>query len=629
MLFIKPLATLLIIFSAEGFVQPRQLQTSLGISRNAPVGVVVPPSQFSSPFTTHGTNSFDTSLKNSVSDETATITSNEVEAITPRGQYDSIVCGGGPAGLLTAIMLSQKYGPSHRIAVCERRPAIPPSPSDATVWNDVARFYLLGIGHRGQNALKEFGVLDDFVKSSVAVNGRRDWQPGKTALEDGRITPSRKGVVSRILARDKLVSVLHHHIVDNYGEANIDLLYGYEVEPVSFGNDDDDKVTVRISKCVDTSLGTSNVPSQEAEQECDVDNSLLVVTSFLVGADGSARTVANAMEQADAERFKQLNPLQRVFASKPFKVTRYIDDNQRVYKSVPISLPADWPCDLNYSARSTGSRITLEALPSDDKGNMCALLLMRPDDAFAQADSDPAKLRAFFDEEFPQFSPLVDDDVMAAVASKPCSTLPAFRYAGPKLNVGRRTIVLGDAAHTVKPYYGLGANTALEDVVVLSTALDDAAKSNDANEAVPEAVRLFSDRRAGDSQALVQMSRHLDRPGKMFLFSFLLPLILDGIFNKLAPKVFGPNMFVMFSKQGIGFRQIQRKKRLDRVLQATCITLLLTGAGLATKQLISTIAKVTGRSQPVIALSTVAAAAFVKLLQNAASRRNKQEAGKL
>jgi 2-polyprenyl-6-methoxyphenol hydroxylase-like FAD-dependent oxidoreductase len=475
----------------------------------------------------------------------------------PASHYDAIVAGGGPAALMTAIMLSQKFGPSYSIAVCERRAAIPPSPSDDTVWSDVARFYLLGIGHRGQSAMERFGVLPDFIEASVQVEGRRNWEPGMTKVEDGVTTIAKKDPPSRVLARDKLVGVLHEHLVKNYiqnSNAKIDLLYGYEIEPISFATERKDApVKVRIRKCEDVFVEASERSSYEASQDssslCNLDDYVEATTDFLVGADGATRTVARAMEAADAERYGNLNMVQRMFAKRPFKITRFEDDNPRVYKSVPIFLPADWPRGLNYSARSRNSRITLEALPSDDKGSLCALLLMKPDDELAQSNVDPRKLRQFFDEEFPQFGALISDEEIEQVALKPSSRLPVFRYAGPRLNLGFRTLILGDAAHTVKPYYGLGANTALEDVQVLSDILDEknAAGASDVKDVVPAAVQTFSDRRSGDAEALVTISRNMDRPGKLFIINFLLPIILDGIFHKIAPKIVSLSCVLVWS----------------------------------------------------------------------------------
>jgi hypothetical protein len=40
---------------------------------------------------------------------------------------------------------------------------------------------------------------------------------------------------------------------------------------------------------------------------------------------------------------------------------------------------------------------------------------------------------------------------MADVAKKGSSALPGFRFAGPRLNEGDKTVLLGDAIHTVKP----------------------------------------------------------------------------------------------------------------------------------------------------------------------------------
>jgi len=232
---------------------------------------------------------------------------------------------------------------------------------------------------------------------------------------------------------------------------------------------------------------------------------------------------------------------------------------------------------------------------------------MKPDDELAKENVELYKLRSFFEKEFPQFSTLIDDDEMKRVATKSASALPSFRYSGPRLTMKRRTVVLGDAAHTVKPYFGLGANSAMEDIVMLSDALDEASVKDGSDDKVedtiPKALQLFSNRRSGDSEALVKMSRNMDRPGKLFFVTFVLPIILDGIFHKIAPKIFGPNMFGMFQRQDIGFKQIQRKKRLDRVVQITIIGSVVATMGIGIRSTIQLLARSIGKSQLFVSAS--------------------------
>jgi hypothetical protein len=52
-----------------------------------------------------------------------------------------------------------------------------------------------------------------------------------------------------------------------------------------------------------------------------------------------------------------------------FLKVRFEDTNARVYKIMPLQLPASWRKDLNYSAR-TQSGVNLDALPTKEVGTM-------------------------------------------------------------------------------------------------------------------------------------------------------------------------------------------------------------------------------------------------------------------
>jgi 2-polyprenyl-6-methoxyphenol hydroxylase-like FAD-dependent oxidoreductase len=303
--------------------------------------------------------------------------------------------------------------------------------------------------------------------------GRKDWAPDSSEGVERIFTD--RPITTVVLPRDKLVGVLHQHIVNNYGN-QIELNYGCEVHPVDFDKKDKDGnavVVVDVAKCEPTTedrlnpsaVGRSGTTIDDSAV-CDVTNLARLSTNFLIAADGTARTIANRMEEDDKQKRQAMNPIQRLFAGQPFSVKRYIDDNQRIYKTIPFKLPQGWRPDLNYSARSKTSRIVFDALPANRNGSFCGVLLLKKDDPLAQANSDPKELRQVFQDFLPQFSELLDDETIATVATKPPSFLPSFRYAGPRLHQGDRTLILGDCAHTVKPYFGLGANSALEDVRV-------------------------------------------------------------------------------------------------------------------------------------------------------------------
>jgi len=233
--------------------------------------------------------------------------------------------------------------------------------------------------------------------------------------------------------------------------------------------------------------------------------------------------------------------------------------------------------------------MNIDALPANREGSYCGVLLLKEDDPMAQAGVEPETLRGFLNEKLPQFSAFLDDEVVAQVAKKPPSFLPSFRFVGPRLNQGDHTLILGDCAHTVKPYFGLGANSALEDVAIFSDCIDDA------NNNMAEAVHDFSRRRAKDSETLVRISRDLDRPGFVGAITFIIPIILDSIFNKINPKLFAPNIISMLQRNDLTFNQVARRKRIDRTAQVVFLGSFLTGAAWTAQKAVSYIAKALGR----------------------------------
>jgi kynurenine 3-monooxygenase len=530
---------------------------------------------------------------------------------------DAVVCGGGPAGLLTAIMLAQLTLPMGNrrfpsILVYDRLSAAP-NPDDESVWRDVANFYLIGLGRRAQSALRRFGLWETVARRCVTVVGRKDWTPGQDEPVE-QIFGSERSVQTQIMPRDKLVGVLCKHI-EQFHDDQITLRYSTKVLSVDF--EYGDGVLLRVAKCSDQKVARMSPSSAKTASEFPERMELLceafpkfVTTPFLVAADGTFRTIANSIQGLDQDRLAKMNPVKRfLVARKAFSVKRYIDDNQRIYKTIPLKLPSDWRRDINYSVRN--GRVNFDALPANNRGDYCGVLLLKKGDPLAKGMTKPADLRELFDELLPQFSILLDDATIADAAKKPVSYLPSFKYAGPRLHEGDYTVLLGDCVHTLKPYFGLGANSALEDVKVLGDVLRD-------NPDTAKAIRKFSKLRAPEAKTLVRLSRELDRPGIYGFVVFILPIILDAVFVKLSPLLFMPNVITMLQRDDYTFRQVAKRKRFDRIMQILFIGAVLAGVGMAAKFVVTTVFQVV-TNQGVVRASRAGVVAVYSLLQKAFS----------
>ena len=208
------------------------------------------------------------------------------------------VIGAGPSGLATALGLLEQ---GHKIKVYDRL-LEPVDPADPKIWSaeagGVEKFYLIGLGGRGQKALKDLGVWDKVSEYCSEVVGRKDWSPGS---EEGveRIFTDRP-YTTMVLPRDKLVGALYQEVLKK-GDGDVEFFFGKDVEVVDFG-EEGNSVELTVNDCVPAASGPN-------EGECDVTtvNTVKRSSDFVVAADGAGRSIAE----------------------KVATIEKYVDDNVR------------------------------------------------------------------------------------------------------------------------------------------------------------------------------------------------------------------------------------------------------------------------------------------------------------
>ena len=198
-------------------------------------------------------------------------------------------------------------------------------------------------------------------------------------------------------------------------------------------------------------------------------------------------------------------------------------------------------------------------------GKMIGVVLFRPDDTRVTDAKTPEQVKEMFANYLPMFMPFITEEAYAAFGSKREQSLPAFQYCGPVVHRRDNTVLLGDAIHTVKPFFGFGINTALDDIKWLDHCLEAQPSSR------AEALKMFSQVRGTEAVSIVEISQELDQPGIKGLLAFFGPLILDSIFEKIMPGVFHPNLLIYCRKDGVTFTDARRRKKRDLKLQRSFI----------------------------------------------------------
>lgn len=320
-----------------------------------------------------------------------------------------IIVGAGPVGAMAAIYLSRR---GNDVIMLERRPDMRKAVLDA------GRSINLALSNRGLKPLRELGLEDEVRKMIIPMKGRLIHKlSGETSLQPYGV----EGQVINSISRPGLNQLL----LEVAEQENCKLVFESQVLDVDFEN--------------------SQVVSEENGKKVTYKG------DHIIGSDGAFSAIRTAMMKTDRFNYSQF----------------YIDHG---YKELSIPANADGSFKLEKNALHIWPRghFMLIALPNLDGSFTVTLFFpFEGDPSFSSLDTNEEML-SFFKDTFPDAFPHLEDLEKEYIAN-PTSSLVTVRCYPWVMN---RTVLIGDAAHAVVPFYGQGMNCGFEDCQVLNHLLE-------------------------------------------------------------------------------------------------------------------------------------------------------------
>lgn len=351
------------------------------------------------------------------------------------------IVGAGLVGTLLAIYLKKR---DYSISLFERR-------SDMRQGNaGGGRSINLALSNRGIKALHEVGLADAIRKTAIPMHGRM------VHAIDGQLNflpYGKEGQFINSISRSGLNMVL----LDEAERLGVEIHFDSRIESIDLANT---KLVHRPQSTVNGGLST---------MDC----------GLIIGADGAYSAVRDVFRVSDRFDYSQT----------------YIEHG---YKELTIPADADGKFRMEKKALHIWPResFMLIALPNPDGSFTCTLFF--PFDgplSFASLKSREDVL-AFFTKYFPDamaMMPTLEEDFL----HNPASSLVTIR-SWPW--VKNNSLLIGDAAHGIVPFYGQGMNAGFEDCRVLNDLLDT--HQDDWKKVLPE----FQASRKPDTDAIAQLA---------------------------------------------------------------------------------------------------------------------------
>lgn len=411
------------------------------------------------------------------------------------------IFGAGLAGSLLATLLARE---GWRVTLFEKRSDL----RQGTLAG--GRSINLAISVRGLTALAAIGLKEAALRLAVAMPGRfihhldgsTDFQP--YGAEEGQAIHS--------ISRGGLNALL----LDAAERAGVTMRFEESLHAVTWQDD------VRVVR----HEGSGALATGEL--------------TTLIGTDGAGSALRDAMKQVPG-------------------FTQTIEDLSHGYKELvmPAARGGGFRMEKHALHIWPRTRFMLIALPNLDGSFTCTLFLpYHGAESFAQLAS-PADVRRFFERWFPDAAAQLSD-LEAQFSNNPTGHLSTLRCA-PWNAVGK-TLLLGDAAHAIVPFYGQGMNCAFEDCGIL---MDELHAARD----FEEAFSRFSRRRKPDADAIATMAleNFIEMQAKVEDRQFLLRKEVARRLTQRFPEHF-VSQYTLVTFSTVPYRQAMTAGRLQEAL---------------------------------------------------------------
>ncbi len=415
------------------------------------------------------------------------------------------IVGGGLVGSLLALYLRKR---GYRITVFERRPDLRRESIDG------GRSINLALSARGIKALDEHGLSDIIRRIAIPMHGRmmHDVSGALTFQPYGK-----EGEFINSVSRSDLNIVL----INEAEKAGVDFRFGHRC--------------VQVDTAA-TKLTWSEIATQsEGAAQFDL----------IIGADGAFSAIRSAMQVTERFNYAQ----------------HYIEHG---YKELHIPASADGEFQLEKNALHIWPResFMMIALPNPDKTFTCTLFLpFTGANSFAGLTTE-AKVSQFFETYFPDATRLMPSLLQdfQKNATSSLVTIKCFPW------VHNRTLLIGDAAHAIVPFYGQGMNAGFEDCRILNNMLND---TNDNWEIVLDQFQLDRKQHA-DAIAQLAIENFIEMRDHVADERFLLQKRIEARIHELFPEQWIPQYSMVTFRpdipysnaMAVGKRQAQIMNRI-------------------------------------------------------------------